>query len=536
MAMDFKSAGDRVRSLIAAKKPGQLSRSALTPSPLRDRVMRETEERSPRFQAYTNDVPEVEYQVERDGQQVTEKFEWTSYGEAVRDVGRAGFSYDEPELLSPDKVRPSHQFNREMLASTLANEEFDAARPYTRNDEVESQYTAMKFAQTLKDAAPEVAEHIARAQQMEQAEQQVDSAEEMLERLRQRARDEITADGEVSDPTKRDIKREVKARANGKDQLGQLIDAHVQSNYVQAAAKVGREAAAAMKDAAEAMSALPGVEPGQAHNISPDTQIALAEKWAKNPNTKAILEMLGRMQVDFKFKRQARTKNVRIEPVGVTTGNDVESLLPHEFARAYHPTLKPLFMKDFAERSLLQYEFAGKERAGKGPIIELHDGSGSMAGEKFVWASSLGLTLATGAAREKRDFAGIEFGSSGQVKSWMFLAHDPPDPEKLLDFATHFYSGGTSTVGGFREALRIMRDYPQFETADVILIGDGLDRFTDADRKVRDELRALNVRIHGITIMTPSNPYFEQMCDWHMDVQELAGPNDATDALAEQLT
>lgn len=532
MAMDFKSAGDRVRSLIAAKKPGQLSRSALTESPLRDRIMRETEQRSERFQAYTNERPKVEF--EHDGEK--REFTWDAYGEAVRDVARGSFSYDEPELLPPDKVRPSHQFNREVMANLMASDAFEQARPYTRNNEVESQYSAMKFAQTLKDSAPEVAEHIARAKEMEEAEQKVDSAEDMLDRLRQRAKEDVAQGGEVAPQTKRDIKQQTKARQQAQEQLGQAIEQHVQSNYVQAAAKVGKAAAGAMADAAKVMGSVPGTEPGQASNLSPDAQIALAEKWSANPQMRKVLEMVGRMRIDFKFKRQARTKNVRIEPVGVTTGNDVESLLPHEFARAYHPKLKPLFIKDFAERSLLQYDFVGKERAGKGPIIELHDGSGSMSGEKFVWATSLGLTLALGAAREKRDFAGIEFASAGNVKSWTFLAKQPHDPEALLDFATHFFSGGTKTVGGFKEALRIMREYPQFESADIVLIGDGIDRFTDEDRKVRDELRALNVRIHGITILTPSNPYFEQMCDWHTDVQDLAGPNDATDALAEQLT
>jgi uncharacterized protein with von Willebrand factor type A (vWA) domain len=200
------------------------------------------------------------------------------------------------------------------------------------------------------------------------------------------------------------------------------------------------------------------------------------------------------------------------------------------------PELRPLWMKDFAERSLLEYEMSGKTPAGKGPIIEVHDGSGSMSGEKFIWASSLALTLLTCAHREKRDFAGIEFGSGGQVKSWIFGGRDELDPNEIVDFASHFYAGGTSTVGGLQEALRVMTDHPQFKTADVILVGDGQDYFREADQKVCDELRKLGVRIHGITILTGENPYFEQACDWYVDVTDLAGANEATNRLAENIT
>lgn len=535
--MDFRSAGDRVRSLIAAKKPGQLSKSALTSDPLRDNIMQEAEDRSERFRNITRQKPEVTYTSEaEDGTKSTETYEWDGFGETVRDVARASYGYDEPEMLPHDRIRPSHQFGREVLQHILSADEFDESRPYTRNNEVESMFGAMKFAQALKDKAPEVAEHLARSQEMREAEDQIDSAETMLERLRDRAKQQIAKNGEVTDKTRREVKAQVKARQAAKANLAQALQQHVSSNYVQAAADIAQAGAEAVKDAADLMGQLPGVGGGHAHNLNPETQIELAEKWAKNPQLREIARMLGRMIRDFRFKRDARTKNVPIEPVGIVTGNDIGRLVPHEMARAYMPELRPLWMKDFAERSLLEYEMAGKTPAGKGPIIEVHDGSGSMSGEKFVWASSLALTLLTCAHREKRDFAGIEFGSGGQVKSWIFGGRDELDPNEIVDFASHFYAGGTSTVGGLQEALRVMHEHPQFRTADVILVGDGQDYFREADQKVCDELRALGVRIHGITILTGANPYFEQACDWYVDVTDLAGANEATDRLAENIT
>lgn len=198
--------------------------------------------------------------------------------------------------------------------------------------------------------------------------------------------------------------------------------------------------------------------------------------------------------------------------------------------------MRGLWLKDFAEKSLLQYEMTGKEPAGKGPIIEVHDGSGSMSGEPFEWATSVSLALLTIAQQEKRDFAGVEFGSANQMKSWFFPKAVAPDPNEVLDYATHFYCGGTDIETGMREAHRIIKEVPEFSTADVVLISDGGDHFTDGDKRIRDELVGMGVRLHGISILAPGNDYLALMCEYVVDVIDLAGPNDATDRLAEEIT
>jgi uncharacterized protein with von Willebrand factor type A (vWA) domain len=222
----------------------------------------------------------------------------------------------------------------------------------------------------------------------------------------------------------------------------------------------------------------------------------------------------------------------------VTTGNDLPRLLPTEQARALQtdPFSRFTFIKQFFEGSLLEWQMAGNMPAGKGPIICVTDGSGSMQGERFIWASSLALCLLTIAHRERRDFAGVEFGSVGQCKSWFFPKGLPIDANEVVDYAGHFYAGGTSTVTGMTEALRIIEDVPEFSTADVILIGDGQDYFHDMDLEVKHRLTARKVRIHGISIMTGQNAYMKQMCETVVDVTDLAGSNEATDHVAANIT
>jgi uncharacterized protein with von Willebrand factor type A (vWA) domain len=283
----------------------------------------------------------------------------------------------------------------------------------------------------------------------------------------------------------------------------------------------------------------PRIGGGQAQNMSPDQQIALAERWSANTQLREIAKMIGRLYRDMRFKRDARTKNVPIEPVGVTTGNDFQKLLPHEMARAFSDNrlIKTTFLNDYSQRSLLEYQMDGTMPAGKGPIICAHDGSGSMSGDPFIWASSLGGALLMMAQREKRAFAGIEFGWSSELESWIFPKGESPDPERVLDYISHFFGGGTDITIGLAEAMRILKQEPEFRTADIVLITDGQDRYAADDQALVEEMKRMGVRIHGISIGCPhGNAYLEQACEYLVDVQDLAGSNDATDHVAANLT
>lgn len=547
--MDFRSAGDRVRSMIAAKKPHQLSASTLTPDTLRDNVIAEAEAASERFGRAVNEKPQVEYTVtetDDNGKETThtEQFTWDTYDEVVRDTARAAFGYDEPELRAREEVKPSHQFNREVEAAILNDEKFQESRPYTRNNELESLFGAMALGEDLRqNAARLAAEHIARSQQMGEQEGEVQDAEDLLNNLREQAKGEKDATGQVDPNTAQQVKQQVKRRQNALGNLGQLQQQHAQSGSVQAAAQLAQSAVQAQVnavDAAQMIGSLPGTETGPGRVLRPDQQLALAEKWARNPSLRKILREAGRMIRDMRFKREARTKNVPIEPVDVTTGRDFQRLMPHELAQAFRDDTRPMFVERYAKRSLLEYEFQGKTPAGYGPLIWAMDCSGSMdmdlgGATRREWAGSLSMAAFTVAKREKRDFVGIHFGSSGELRTWIWRAREQVDPNTVMEFVTHTFGGGTDTTVALVEALRILRDVPEFKKADLVLVGDGQDHYQEDDQQAKAAMDKLGVRIHCISIACANNRYMSQLSDHVIDVSDIAN-NTATQALAQNIT
>ncbi len=51
------------------------------------------------------------------------------------------------------------------------------------------------------------------------------------------------------------------------------------------------------------------------------------------------------------------------------------------------------WMRRFSEQNLLQYDLRGTEPTQRGGILIAEDGSGSMAGEREIWAKAIGLAL-----------------------------------------------------------------------------------------------------------------------------------------------
>jgi uncharacterized protein with von Willebrand factor type A (vWA) domain len=538
--MDFRGAKRRAREILApTPRPQDLQASTLRRDKLRDNIIRDAEEHTERFQSAVRRVPKVAYEhTNEDGTKEQREHTWQGYGECVRDVARALFGIDEPEMTDRRKVRPESQLSWDVIRMMLGQEAFLESRPYARMNEAEAIAGAMAVGDILRDLASSVlAEHVARSEEARQDSEAAQSADDLMQRLRDRAKQEIDASGEVQAATKRALKNAYKQQQQALANLAQTLQQMQASGQAVAAAQAAKAAASAAQDAIESVEAIKGITEGNERQLDPQTQLELANRLKANPFLAKVLREIGRLYRDMRYKRETRTRSVPTEPVDITLGRDAERLLPMEMARAQSPMLRPLFALDFVEGRLMQYEMSGRMPAGKGAGIFVIDQSGSMWEERYMYAAAVGAAVLLVMRKEKRTAAIVHFGWHRELKSWVFPANEDLDPEVFLEVIGHFYGGGTDIPLGLGEAKRILESEPAFKTADVVLVGDGGDTWGDSSTKLRDWFRANNVRTHGISILARNNRYFAEMCsEGVVDVVDLANYDTAIDALAENMS
>lgn len=222
----------------------------------------------------------------------------------------------------------------------------------------------------------------------------------------------------------------------------------------------------------ESFSKLPGVAAA-----SLAEKLQLADQLVQQPKLAKIFELAGRMERIALAKRRTADKRMREEIVGMTVGGDPGRALPGELAQLAHPSTKALFLRNLVERQLSMYDQHGHDRLGRGPIVLLVDGSGSMVGSKEVWAKAVALVFLNLAAKDRRDMLVCQFGGPGEQLVSEFPFRSAPRTiqrdavVRALD--AFLNSGSTDLEGPLTWALgRIEPPDQMFERADVVVLTD----------------------------------------------------------------
>lgn len=267
-----------------------------------------------------------------------------------------------------------------------------------------------------------------------------------------------------------------------------------------------REVEAELSDQSELMETW-GVDPGQLQRLDHKGVAALAARLQK---LKQFRDMVGRFRLMIAAERVRRTQYGRDEVVGVELSNDIERVLPAEFALSRaHRILRLDFLRKFSEGSLLSRKFQGVEKVGKGAIICGVDGSGSMKGPKMIWSKAFALGLLDKAREGNRDFVGINFGSRTELLVYRF-----PKGERnintVLDFVEQFFNGGTDFMVPLGEAGKILEaEFNQDgrPNGDIVFITDGEARvLPEWLEKWNEAKKRLGFRVFGITVGAQVSP------------------------------
>lgn len=439
---------------------------------------------------------------------------YVAWDDLVGDAYRSYHTIEDPGVKHSDECLPSRELNRRIMQRRIGTEAFSKLHAKTQHDRNASAFATLaeteELSKLLEDELPAFMDQV---REMQEQEQKVKDLEQP---------------GAEGNPA--DLGMQL---AEARKKLAEMLQEQSDQPLGQAVTDAIEQAQEAAEDKLDAFMSLPGVEPGSPITNRPDDMLALANRWHATKEMRDLAKQIGRFTKDMEVKRESKLVGGPGEIVDITLGDDLERVLPSELALLRHPIMRRDFIRRFLEHSLLQYETVGDVLAGLGPLVAVIDGSLSMAGTRTLWARAVGISLILNLHRENRDVCMVEF-SLEVTKAWDFLAGMPLDPETIVDFASHFFNGGTNITRGVQRAEEFINGRPEFTRADIVVITDGEDHFEEEDEEMRDRLRAQGVRFHGVAIgHTPAQGgYLTQLCDTLVGAHELADPGRATDALA----
>lgn len=392
----------------------------------------------------------------------------------------------EPETVDPATVDPEHLKNLVVMQEMLELDETKRLRRYSVNDDVQSALSSValepdlevlfdKVDETMKDAADayqQAAEDLADAQQAA-GDAQAD-IDEIMAQAKARAEAQGDGDGD-GQPELSDEEQEKLDEANQKlqdaadeirekqQELNEAAD-ELEKQMDKAGTQASTALSQAMDNAADEASDLQaaarawGLDPGQFQRLPAEERMQLAKKFLADTRMREIAKLFGNVFNTALSEQKKKTNNVPEEVVDVTLGNELARLLPKEFLALEDEDLELDFLRRFTDKQLLQYEMSGVETLNQGGIIFCEDNSGSMKGQREIWAKAVCLSLLHLARKQKRTMHVVHFGGPGAFKTFSFTKPEDFTPDRIMDVAEFFLGGGTDFQTPMQESLRILQD------------------------------------------------------------------------------
>lgn len=214
-----------------------------------------------------------------------------------------------------------------------------------------------------------------------------------------------------------------------------------------------------------------GINQGENVKSSPDEILKMCQRILNNRSVMKITNMLGKFK-EFVHALSIENKDVRSKNTDdVIIGANLENILPSEKTLlASNKPMKYMFYHKFANRELMQYSETSKVPVGKGPIVVCLDKSGSMSGDREVWAKALTLAISKIANKQKRAIVVIPFDID-PLPSFHFEKGNMTAKD-IYNIARIPASGGTSFVPPLLKAFEVISQEKGFKKADILFITD----------------------------------------------------------------
>lgn len=381
-------------------------------------------------------------------------------------------AHSAPDLDHPNvPLRRGYSLNARIMRHLVATDAWKAMHARTAGDGYASRTAArgvmQQVLENLQDAIKEA------MNQAGSAEQQIETHRKRAETLRYLAEqetDEAKAAALRAEADRMDAEADALEQLLQKAQaaLDAMTDAEIQAMLSGARLQ---KTAKEVEDATQFGTMFghkPGTQMGDGMQEGPDE--AMLEKLKRSPALRDLAQRLGRLLPLMTAARGNRKRVPALRDAGVQTGRDIKNALAFDRSLLADEDAEMLFLLKFAQSQIRSHIVRGSAPTGRGPVIVMIDGSGSMGGRPWADAAAVGAALVWAAGEDGRNAAIVQW--STQVDRVDEFPAGPIAIDKLLR-ATEMHSGGGTDYNVWAEEAMRLAKADQYHDADVVVITDG---------------------------------------------------------------
>lgn len=424
-----------------------------------------------------------------------------------------------PQFRKEGLISYNYMQNREILKAIMENDEWSRLRTYTKLDEIQAVVGTVSMINYIAQQQSKLSQEMQRLQQMKTQMAGVNQAINTLNRqMGGKTRGNNVGKTQKQKRALQNQKRGLSKKINNqKKQIKKEKDVMMQG--------FGQ----AIKDTIKDIKDIDGFvgwgdEEGTETRVGYKEKLAIAETMLSNRNLMRIAKMAGKFKQIAEKKFLSKMESMSGEIEDVYLGDDVYRLTANEQLGLIEPDLYGLFTQKYLDRKLECFRVKNRHSKGVGPIIICIDVSGSMNGDRDIWAKAVAAALIKIAKRDHREVDVVMFDTS--VSKIYSFENTTRDLEILVDMLTYHTGGGTHFDPPLNKCIEILNSKHNMRKADIIFITDGEAEFySETEEKILNKKKEIDLSIDVIFIKTHQdyvkNHDFQKIADRCVSVDNL---------------
>lgn len=507
----FKSIGDIVSSNLFS---GGFEKEHKT-----DRVLKSTKIETAIFEDLREDTPELTDYADK-GKKKLKSFE-----SLIEDVFQSIYGLKPRYVDEQEMSAISKEFNKSILSDLMADDNYSAVKSVCEGKELPAIGATEEFTKSLLENLGSLMNKATGGKGQVNG---LDIMEKDKESLMQALSELIDELKNALPEQKEAIEQKAVRTANkiaDKEEQIQNFSEIVRKGLKQNGTKIKEVVASAVYSASQRAEEIKGTVMawgnGGSNMQKNPANTEILKRTAASSRLKYIAQFLGRYKEMLNSKRLAGYTYGLGEKYDVEYGNNINRALTSELSMLAAPELIPLFLKKYQNKKLKQYRKREPVFKGKGDIIVCLDESQSTFGENSAYGMAIAMVLYEICRINHTNFALVHFACD--IKVDCFPKDEPFDPQKMLDCAETFLSGGTDFEAPLKEVFSLYANQ-QLEKPDIVFITDGECDVSDEFLEIFKEFKAdTGAKLTGILLDKGSNFSFslEKLADCMYRTSEL---------------